>query len=207
MPRDEMRVLVVDDEQTNVRLLVGALKKEYRVLTAANGFEAISRVKEERPDLILLDVMMPDLSGFDVARLLREDPALGRIPIIFLTAMDSCEAEAEGLRAGAVDYLTKPVNLGLLRLRVHNHLEIKQQADLIRAQRDELKRANQALEEALARVKRLEGAFAICMHCKSIRNDQESWQKIEEYLLQHTDALFSHGICPDCLNRHYPGFV
>ncbi|GFO60554.1 hypothetical protein GMST_28790 [Geomonas silvestris] len=206
MREDAFKVLVVDDEPINVQLLAGALKKRYRVLCAGNGYEAITLVKEEVPDLILLDVMMPDVSGFEVARLIKADELLAAIPIIFLTALDSCEAMAEGLEAGAIDYLNKPVNLNLLKLRVHNHLELKRRTDLIREQRDELQRANQALEAAFARIKRLEGTFAICMHCKSIRSDQESWQKIEEYLLEHTDALFSHGICPSCLSRHYPNY-
>lgn len=201
-----LKVLVVDDEPTNVQLLAGALKKRYRVLRAGNGYQAITLIKEEVPDLILLDVMMPDLSGFEVARLIKADESLAVIPIIFLTALDSSEAMAEGLEAGAIDYLSKPVDLNLLKLRVHNHLELKRKTDLIREQRDELQRANEALQVAFARIKRLEGTFAICMHCKSIRSDRESWQKIEEYLLEHTDALFSHGICPSCLSRHYPEF-
>jgi len=206
MGGEQMKVLVVDDEPTNVQLLAGALKRRYRVLRAGNGYEAISLVKQEVPDLILLDVMMPDLSGFEVARLIKADEALSVIPIIFLTALDSSEAMAEGLEAGGIDYLSKPVDLNLLKLRVHNHLELKLRTDLIREQRDELQRINDALEAALARIKRLEGTFAICMHCKSIRSDQETWQKIEEYLLEHTDALFSHGICPSCLARHYPSY-
>ncbi|GFO69537.1 hypothetical protein GMLC_31160 [Geomonas limicola] len=207
MRGEQLKVLVVDDEPTNVQLLIGALKMHYRVLRAGNGYEAITLIKQEVPDLILLDVMMPDLSGFEVARLIKADEALSSIPIIFLTALDSFEAMAEGLETGAIDYLSKPVDLNLLKLRVHNHLELKQRTDLIREQRDELQRVNDALEEALARIKRLEGTFAICMHCKSIRSDQETWQKIEEYLLEHTDALFSHGICPTCLSRHYPSFA
>jgi DNA-binding response OmpR family regulator len=197
------RILVVDDEPTNIRFLEGVLKGRYQVISASNGFEAIMRVKELAPDLILLDVMMPDLNGFDVVRVLKAEESFAEIPVIFLTAMDSCEAEAEGLGAGGIDYLTKPVDVALLLLRVRNHLELKLKNDLIRQQRDELRLCNASLEAALARIRTLEGTLSICMHCKSIRNDGASWQKIEEYLLLHTDASFSHGICPECLVRHY----
>jgi len=204
MPEKKSTILIVDDEPTNVQLLERALRRDYRLLVASNGFEAICQVKEELPDLILLDVMMPDLGGFDVARVIKSDEAFAAIPIVFLTAMDSSEAEAEGLAAGGIDYLAKPVDLNLLKLRVRNHLELKLQNDLIREQRDLLQLANEALEAALARVRTLEGTVSICMHCKSIRTDAASWQKLEEYLLAHTDANFSHGICPGCLARHYP---
>lgn len=204
MPEKKNTILIVDDEPTNVQLLKGALRRDYRLLVACNGFEAICQVKEELPDLILLDVMMPELGGFDVARVIRSDEAFSAIPIVFLTAMDSSEAEAEGLAAGGIDYLTKPVDLNLLKLRVRNHLELKLQNDLVREQRDLLQLANEALEAALARVRTLEGTVSICMHCKGIRTDAARWQKLEEYLLAHTDANFSHGICPACLARHYP---
>lgn len=204
MPRDTLRILVVDDDPTNVQWLEGVLRQEYRVLVAENGDQALNRAKEELPDLILLEVMLPDLNGCEVARLLKADRELAALPIILLSAINSPEAEAEGLEAGAIDYLVRPVDPGLLLLRVRNHLQLKRQNDLIRQQRDELEGVTETLEAALERVKRLEGTFAICMHCKSIRCDQEGWQKIEEYLLDHTDALFSHGICPNCLERHYP---
>lgn len=201
------KILIVDDELINIRVVRDALKDEYFIVSAQNGYDAISQLKENRPDLILLDVMMPDLNGFDVCAIIRADGAFADIPIIFLTAMDSAEGEMRGLELGGIDYLAKPVNFVLLKLRVRNHLELKERNDLVRQQRDLLTRRTEELEAALARVKRLEGIIPICMHCKSIRTDSDSWQQLEAYFSENSDALFSHGICPGCLAKHYPGVV
>jgi response regulator RpfG family c-di-GMP phosphodiesterase len=197
------KILIVDDELLNIQFLETTLKKNYQVFTALNGPDALRKVWEHAPDLILLDVIMPGMSGFEVARAVKADQFSCAIPIIFLTVMDTFEAETEGLEAGGIDYLTKPFNLKLLKLRVHNHLELKGKNDLIREQRDLVTRQKEELEASLARVKRLEGMISICMHCNNIRSDDASWQKIEQYLTEHTDAQFSHCICPNCHSQHY----
>ena len=207
MNEQRSKILIVDDDPTNIRFLEGALKRDYQLHVAANGFEAIRQVKSQAPDRILLDVMMPDLNGFEVAKAIKSDESFADIPIIFLSARDPCGTEAEGLEVGGIDYLSKPVEVQLLKLRIRNHLELKGRNDLIRCLRDLLEITNADLEAALARVKRLESTLAICMHCKSVRNTAASWQGIEEYLLIHADALFSHGICPKCLAKHYPDFA
>ncbi|MDR3578954.1 MAG: response regulator [Oryzomonas sp.] len=204
MNNTRAKILIVDDEPVNIRLLEGALKRDYEICSSQNGFEAIRDIKNQRPDLVLLDIMMPDMNGFDVCRVIRSDDAFSVIPVIFITAMDTLEGEVEGLEAGGIDYLSKPVNLDLLKLRVHNHLELKRRSDLIREQRDLLDSQKKELESALARIKRLEGVIPICMHCKSIRSDDESWHRLEEYISEHTDAFFSHGICPKCVAEFYP---
>ena len=198
------KVLIVDDEPLNIRLLEGALKRDYEICFSLNGFEAIRDIKDQSPDLVLLDIMMPDMNGFDVCRVIRSDEAFSAIPIIFITAMDTFEGEVEGLEAGGIDYLSKPVNLDLLKLRVHNHLELKRRNDLIREQRDLLDSQKKELESALARIKCLEGIIPICMYCKNIRNDDKSWLKLEEYIREHTDARLSHGICPECFAKFHP---
>ena len=101
-------------------------------------------------------------------------------------------------------YVIKPVNVELLKLRISNHLELKRQNDLIREQRDLLASQKSELEAAFDRIKRLEGIIPICMHCKSIRKDDASWVVLEKYIMDHSDAYFSHGICPGCLAKHYP---
>jgi DNA-binding response OmpR family regulator len=202
---DRLKILIVDDEPVNLKIMTAALKSEYDIFTALNGYEAISQLKEETPDLILLDVMMPDLNGFDVCKIIKADPSFAEIPVIFLTALDTHEGELQGLEIGGIDYLTKPVNFDLLKLRMRNHLELKQRNTLIREQRDLLELQKKALEAALARVKRLEGIIPICMYCKKIRTDTETdtWQRLEEYLSEHTDALLSHGMCPACYTEQY----
>ncbi len=191
-------ILVVDDEPVNVQVLKSALKEQYEIYTAYNGFDAVSLVKEHKPDIVLLDVMMPDLSGFDVCKIIKEDEAFADIPILFLTALDTLAGEIMGLELGGIDYITKPFEFDMLKLRVRNHIELKRRNDLIREQRDLLARQKQELEDALAQVKMLEGIIPICMYCKKIRDDQNSWHQLEKYITEHSEALFSHGICPHC---------
>ncbi|MDD2367128.1 MAG: response regulator [Desulfuromonadaceae bacterium] len=195
---DRPSVLIVDDEAINIQILESALRTDYEIYSALNGFDAISLVKEKMPDLILLDVMMPELSGFDVCKIIKDEVSFAHIPVIFMTALDTIAGEFTGLDIGGIDYMTKPVNFDLLKLRVRNHVELKKRHDLIMEQRDQLMRQNSELEASLARVKQLEGIIPICAYCKKIRNDQESWQNIEQYISEHSGALFSHGACPDC---------
>jgi len=195
------RILAVDDEQINLQLISSALKETYDVLTASNGHDAVSQLKEHEPDLILLDVMMPDLNGFDVCKIIKATPAYVDVPVIFLTAMDTHEGVLQGLESGGIDYLAKPVDLDLLKLRVRNHLESKERNDLVKEQRDLLARQKEELEAALAQVKQLEGIIPICAYCKKIRDDQDSWHQLEQYISDHSEALFSHSICPHCLQE------
>jgi PleD family two-component response regulator len=191
-------ILAVDDECANLQVIASALKNEYDVLTTLNGHEAISILKKNKPDLILLDVMMPDLNGFDVCTIIRSDTSCADIPIIFLSALHSLGDQLQGLGSGGIDYLTKPVDIAILRLRVRNHIELKLRNDLVKEQRDLLVQKNEELENALARVRQLEGIIPICMYCKKIRDDQQSWHQLETYISNHSEALFSHGICPHC---------
>ncbi|MCY1394362.1 Cyclic di-GMP phosphodiesterase response regulator RpfG [compost metagenome] len=130
-------VLVVDDTPDNLMLMADLLKDRYRV-KAANSGETALRVLQNNPlpDLILLDIMMPGLSGHDVARLLQQDPRTRQIPIIFLTALASMENEIQGLELGAVDYITKPISPPLVLARVQTQLKIKAAADFLRDQND-----------------------------------------------------------------------
>lgn len=187
-------ILVVDDEAINIQVVTSALVGEYTIIAALSGYEAIGLIKEQQPDLILLDVMMPDFDGFEICKVIRAEESFADIPIIFLTALTSIENELQGLDSGGIDYLYKPVNIDLLKLKVHNHLELKKRNDLIREQRDQL-------EAALARVKQLEGIIPICMHCKKIRDDRDCWHQLEKYISEHSDALFSHTYCPQCYER------
>ncbi len=191
------RILVVDDEVTTLQIVTETLNKSFDVIIAHNGREAVATCLAEKPDLILMDVMMPEMDGFHACREIKKLPEFADLPIIFLTIAGSFAKEQEGLEAGAIDYLTKPVNLTLLKMRVNNHLEIKRKNDLLKAQKAEL-------EEALARIKKLEGIIPICMYCKNIRNDKNSWERLEQYFEKHSDARFSHGICDKCKEAHFP---
>jgi DNA-binding response OmpR family regulator len=185
------KLLIVDDTPDNLTLLYKLLRADYEVIGAASGREALRLVPTAAPDLILLDVMMPEMSGFEVCRQLKCQDATRDIPVIFLTALSDETDEARGFQLGAVDYITKPFRPAILKTRIQTHLTLK-------SQRDSLTQANRELRSALLRVKELSGMLPICVSCKKIRNDQGYWDQLESYLSRHTDALFSHCFCPDC---------
>lgn len=197
MNQGKPRVLIVDDTTTNIQVLNEILQNEFRTYFALSGSEALEKAEALRPDLILLDVMMPGMDGFEVCRTLKKDPQLAAIPVIFITALGQAEQESQGLAMGAADYVTKPFNPELVLLRVRNHMELKWQRDL-------LEKRNRELEEALAKVKVLSGIIPICSACKKIRDDRGYWNQLESFIREHSDAEFTHGICPSCARQLYP---
>ncbi|MFN3376325.1 MAG: two-component system response regulator [Burkholderiaceae bacterium] len=118
------RLLLVDDEPTNLQVLRHVLQDGYRLLFATDGARALSIAREQRPDLILLDIMMPALDGYAVCRALKADPCTASIPVIFVTALSDSQDEAAGFDVGAVDYITKPVSPPVVRARVRTHLSL-----------------------------------------------------------------------------------
>lgn len=129
---DRPVLLIVDDVAANIQILADALKTDYRIRVASRGEDALRLAQRmPRPDLILLDVMMPDMDGYEVCRRLKRDEATQAIPVIFVTACDDAEAEEYGLRLGAVDYIVKPYRLPVVRARVQNHVALKQKTDLL----------------------------------------------------------------------------
>ncbi len=141
-------VLVVDDVPKNVKLLADLLAvKGYRVLTAASGAEALALIEADTPDLILLDVMMPGMSGYEVCAAIRANPAHCMLPVVLVTALDPAQERAKGLEAGADDFLSKPVSQAELLARVKSLLRIKLLYDEVNRQRDALARFNRELEQ------------------------------------------------------------
>lgn len=127
------KILIVDDVPANIKVLIQALKNpEYDILAATNGSEALATASLEQPDLILLDIMMPQMDGYEVCAELKKNKNTQQIPIIFVTVKDEDEDETRGLDLGAVDYLTKPIRTPIVKARVRNHLELKRQRDLLK---------------------------------------------------------------------------
>jgi class 3 adenylate cyclase len=154
------KVLVVDDLPQNVKLLADLLRvKGFSVVTASSGREALEQVARERPDIVLLDVMMPEMSGYDVCRKIRTDPATGILPVVMVTSLDPAQERLKGLEAGADDFLTKPVNQAELLARVRSLVRVKQLYDTVEQQAAQLAEWNQTLEqrvrEQVAQLERL----------------------------------------------------
>lgn len=127
----KQRVLVVDDQPINLKILGQALSGDYQVLVASNAEQALQIAMTQQPDLILLDIIMQGMDGYQTCRALKQNPRTVNIPIIFSTSMDSEEDEVKGLEAGAADYITKPYNLALVKARVRNQMQLKKKTDLL----------------------------------------------------------------------------
>jgi len=191
-------ILIVDDEPINVMIANKILQKNgYNTLTAASGQAALDVISSELIDLILLDIMMPEMNGFEVCTKLQEDDNKKNIPVIFLTAVTDKESIIKGFEVGGKDYLTKPFNSSELLARVKAHADLK-------LSRDKQQHLIEELKTALSEIKTLSGLLPICSHCKKIRDDSGYWQGVEHYIAARSDTQFSHGICPDCMEKHYP---
>lgn len=131
-PDNKPVILIVDDTPTNIQILAEALKDKYRVKVAGSGPAALDIIaKQGVPDLILLDVMMPGMDGYEVCRILKQDPVTQEVPVIFVTAKSDALREEKGLRLGAVDYISKPVHLPIVMARVQNHIALKKKTDML----------------------------------------------------------------------------
>jgi diguanylate cyclase (GGDEF)-like protein len=127
------KILIVDDVTNNIEILLGALERDYDTQFATSGAEALDLIENEKPDLILLDVMMPGMDGYEVCRRLKDAPTTQNIPIIFVSARDAVQDQERGFNLGAVDYITKPYELSILRARVRTHVTLKRKSDLLEA--------------------------------------------------------------------------
>lgn len=191
-------ILVVDDTPENLRLLTTSLTEAgYRVRPVPSGSMAIAGARRYPPDLILLDIRMPGMDGFEVCAELKADEGLRDVPVIFISALDDTLDKVQAFGVGGVDYVTKPFQFEEVLARVETHLTIRR----LQKERDEVI-AN--LEDALAEVKRLSGLLPICSACRRVRDDHGYWKQVETYISERSEATFSHGICPECLERLYP---
>ena len=132
VPGERPRLLVVDDQRANIQVLFQAFQADHKVLMATSGEQALALCRSQPPDLVLLDVVMPGMDGFEVCQHLKGDDATKDIPVIFVTGHDDEEAETRGLDVGAVDFISKPINPRIVRARVKTHLTMKRQSDLLR---------------------------------------------------------------------------
>jgi len=205
MNRHSGNILVVDDTKENLRVLVDALGREgYTVRPALNGEIALEAARKEPPDLILLDIIMPGMDGYQVCHALKADARLKDVPVIFISALNEVGDKVKGFKTGGVDYISKPFQMEELLARVETHLMLRNLQKELEEKNTDLQQLNRELSVALEEIKTLRGIIPICSHCKKIRDDTDSWQRLEEYISNHSEAKFSHGICPDCAEKHYP---
>lgn len=194
-----MRILIAEDDFTSRGMLAAVLKKAgHEPVETVNGLEAWQALQEpDAPRLVILDWMMPEMDGLEVLRRVRtledEHPPY----ILMLTSKGEKADIIAGLNAGADDYLAKPFDLGELRARV----EVGRR---MIALQEQLAAQNLELREALEHIKTLQGIVPICSFCKKIRDDKGFWNQVEVYVSKHSHAEFSHGICPECMVKHYP---
>jgi CheY-like chemotaxis protein len=191
-------ILIVDDTPENLRVLQQILAEHgYRVRPAINGKMALNAIQKMPPDLILLDIVMPGMDGYEVCQQLKAYERTCDIPVIFISALHGTVDKLKAFQIGGVDYITKPFQIEEVLARVNTHITIRSQQKLIEAH-------NAELQEALAKVKLLSGLLPICANCKKIRDDEGFWEQVEVYVRDHTEAEFSHSICPDCAQELYP---
>jgi CheY-like chemotaxis protein len=127
------KILVVDDQPINIRVIHGLFKGRFDVIMAMNGEQALSQAEQHRPDLIILDVMMPDMDGYEVCRRLKASSNTSAIPVVFVTAHNDAADEIQGIALGAIDFISKPINAVLVEARVKTYITFKLQTDLLRS--------------------------------------------------------------------------
>jgi sigma-B regulation protein RsbU (phosphoserine phosphatase) len=188
-----VHALVADDDRVTAEILSRTLRRwEFDVTVVSDGAAAWDHLRQATaPTLAILDWMMPQLDGPEVCRRVRSDLPLANMYLVLLTARESRGDLVTGLDAGADDYVIKPFDAEELRARVQVGVRVLTLQERLAERVDEL-------QAALSSVKQLSGLLPICAYCKRIRGDDQYWQQLEAYIADHSDAQFSHGICPTC---------
>jgi DNA-binding response OmpR family regulator len=196
-----MKILIAEDDVTSRNMLASVMGKSgFVVQEVANGKEALAALgAEDAPRLAIIDWMMPEMDGLEVVRRVRARQRKQPPYIIMLTTRGEKDDIVKGLEAGADDYLQKPFDIGELRARIGVGRRMLELQERLAAQVEELR-------QAMDHIDTLRGILPICSFCNKIRNDEGYWDRVEAYITRHSLAEFSHGICPECMKKHYPDY-
>lgn len=193
------RVLLAEDETVTRRLLEAQMTRfGFEVVSVSDGLKAWDVLQSaDAPSLVVLDWNMPGLDGPDVCKRIRASARSHYTYMLLVTARNAKSDVVQGLSAGADDFISKPVDPDELHARLRTGERIVRLEQTLGQQVKELQAAAEHVQE-------LQGMIPICMHCKRIRNQSSIWEKVETYIEQRSDAKFSHALCAECLDTHYP---
>jgi DNA-binding response OmpR family regulator len=188
-----MRVLIAEDDRITGEILARTLQRwSYETTVVSDGAQAWQHLRNATsPTLAILDWMMPEIDGPEVCRRVRAELPLANMYLLLVTAREGRGDVVAGLEAGADDYIIKPFDPDELRARVAVGVRVL-------SLQQKLAERVAELQDALSNVKQLRGLLPICSYCKRIRGDDQYWQQVEGYIADHSEAQFSHGICPSC---------
>jgi sigma-B regulation protein RsbU (phosphoserine phosphatase) len=201
-----MSILVVDDSLATRSVLQMILEdagyqKILLVESAHEAFQCLGLAQSNAPagdiEVVLMDIKMPDMDGVEACRRIKADSRYLDLPIVMVTALTEAKFLQTAFDAGAADYVTKPIERLELLTRMRSTVKLKHEMDRRKAREREL-------EQALKEIKVLRGILPICARCKRIRDENGQWFSVESYIKGHSEADFSHLICPECLDRHFP---
>ncbi len=208
MPANKIaaKVFVVEDEALiSMELLDRLASMGYSPCgQAVRADAALERIAATKPDVVIMDInLSSDVDGIEIAHRIRQQ---ADIPVLYLTAYSDPKLVERATATGSYGYLIKPfderelranIEFALFKHRIERELRLANQ--LLQQRSAELEASNQRLQSALDNVKELRGIISICLSCKKVRNDANFWESVEGYIAKHTDAMFSHGLCPDCV--------
>ena len=194
--------LYVEDEQAaREEVLVFLRRRAREILVAANGEEGLALFREKRPELVITDIRMPVLDGLGMAKAIKAlDPD---VKIIITSAHGDTPSLLAAIDSDVDAYVMKPLETGKLLAAMTKCAEVIEYRRTALRHREEQQKSLEQLQAALAKVKLLSGFIPICASCKKIRNDAGFWQQIEVYIRDHSEAEFSHGLCPDCVKQFF----
>ena len=198
MTQQPLKVLIAEDQEFINKMIQYEMEGIGHTVIgqALNGRQAVELTAVLRPDVVLMDIEMPEMDGLEAARLIKEKHPC---PVVLLTSHDDPEMVRRASQVGVGAYLLKPPSVEEIERALI--MAVARFADLT-----ELRRLNNELKIALDNVKVLSGLLPICANCKKIRDDKGYWEAVDGYFTKHSDVQFTHGICPDCIEKFYPEY-